>query len=142
MNVVTTAALVQVVIALVVFQLALAVGAPWGEYTMGGQNKGRLPRSLRIGATVSAVIMLAQAGHYLAQAGVLPPLLDVGWSNVVNWIWFGFSIAGLTVNSISRSKKERKKHLGSRLAGECNLYAIGSLELTWTARSTAAPGGR
>lgn len=109
MNVVTTAALVQVVIALgvVVFQLALAVGAPWGEYTMGGQNKGRLPRSLRIGATVSAVIMLAQAGHYLAQAGVLPPLLDVDGSNVVNWIWFGFSIAGLTVNSISRSKKER-----------------------------------
>jgi hypothetical protein len=51
--------------------------------------------------------MLAQAGHYLAQAGVLPPLLDVGGSNVVNWIWFGFSIAGLTVNSISRSKKER-----------------------------------
>jgi len=109
MNVVTTAALVQVVIALgvVVFQLALAVGAPWGEYTMGGQNKGRLPRSLRIGATVSAVIMLAQAEHYLAQEGVPPPLLDVSGSNVVNWIWFGFSIAGLTVNSISRSKKER-----------------------------------
>lgn len=109
MNVATTAALVQVAIALVVvvFQLALVAGAPWGEYTMGGRNKGRLPRLLRISATVSAVIMLAQAGHYLAQAGVLPPLLDPRGSNVVNWIWFGFSIAGLIVNSISRSKKER-----------------------------------
>jgi len=109
MNPVPTAALIQVVISLgvVVFQLALAAGAPWGEYTMGGQTKGRLPRSQRIGATLSAVIMLAQAGHYLAQAGVIPRLLDPTGNNVVNWIWFGFSIAGLILNSISRSKKER-----------------------------------
>jgi hypothetical protein len=51
--------------------------------------------------------MLAQAGHYLAQAGVLPPLLDSTANNVVNWVWFGFTIAGVIVNAISRSKKER-----------------------------------
>jgi hypothetical protein len=81
MNIVTTAALVQVVIALgvVVFQVALVAGAPWGEYTMGGRNIGRLPRPFRFGAAVSAVIMLAQASHYLAQAGALPPLLDSSW---------------------------------------------------------------
>jgi hypothetical protein len=109
MNPVSTAAFVQSLIALgvVVFQVALVAGAPWGEYTMGGQNKGRLPRSLRIGAAVSAVIMLAQAGHYLAQAGLVPKLLDPTGNNVVNWIWFGFSIAGLILNSISRSKKEK-----------------------------------
>lgn len=109
MNVVTTVALVQVVIALgvVAFQVALVAGAPWGEYTMGGRNTGRLPRSLRAGAAVSAVIMLAQAGHYLAQAGVLPPLLDPSANNVVNWVWFGFTVAGVIVNAISRSKKER-----------------------------------
>jgi len=109
MNIVTTAALVQVVIALgvVVFQVALVAGAPWGEYTMGGRNIGRLPNSLRVGAAVSAVIMLAQAGHYLAQAGVLPRLVDPSWNTVVNWAWFGFTIAGVIVNTISRSKKER-----------------------------------
>jgi hypothetical protein len=109
MNVVTVAALVQVVIALgvFVFQIALVAGAPWGEYTMGGRNMGRLPRSLRVGAAVSAVIMLAQAGHYLAQAGVLPPLLDSSWNSVVNWVWFGFTVAGVIVNAVSRSKKER-----------------------------------
>jgi len=109
MNIVTTAALIQVVIALgvVVFQVALVAGAPWGEYTMGGRNIGRLPRSLRVGAAISAVIMLAQAGHYLAQAGVLPRLLDTGWNSVVNWVWFGFTVAGVIVNAISRSKKER-----------------------------------
>ena len=109
MSNVAPAALIQSVVALgvVAFQLALVAGAPWGEYTMGGQSKGRLPRSLRAGAGVSAVIMLAQAGHYLAQAGALPPLLDRNASSVVNWIWFGFSIVGLIMNSISRSRKER-----------------------------------
>jgi hypothetical protein len=109
MTVVTTAALVQAVIALgvVVFQVALVAGAPWGEYTMGGRNAGRLPRSLRAGAAVSAVIMLAQAGHYLAQAGLLPPLLNPTANGVVNWIWFGFTVLGVIVNAISRSKKER-----------------------------------
>ena len=109
MSNVAPAALIQAVVALgvVAFQIALVAGAPWGEYTMGGQSKGRLPRSLRAGAGVSAVIMLAQAGHYLAQAGALPPLLDRNASSVVNWIWFGFSIVGLIMNSISRSRKER-----------------------------------
>jgi hypothetical protein len=109
MNIVTTAALVQAVIALgvVVFQVALVAGAPWGEYTMGGRNIGRLPITLRVGAAVSAVIMLAQAGHYLAQAGVLPRLVDPSWNTVVNWAWFGFTVAGVIVNTISRSKKER-----------------------------------
>lgn len=109
MNVVTIASLIVVVISLGVFafQIALVAGAPWGEYTMGGQNKGTLPTQLRVGAAVSAVIMLAQAGHYLAQAGVLPQLLDPSWNTVVNWIWFGFTVAGLIMNSISRSKKER-----------------------------------
>ena len=109
MNIVTVASLIVVVISLGVFafQIALVAGAPWGEYTMGGQNKGTLPTQLRVGAAVSAVIMLAQAGHYLAQAGVLPQLLDPSWNTVVNWIWFGFTVAGLIMNSISRSKKER-----------------------------------
>ena len=109
MNVVTVASLIVVVISLGVFafQIALVAGAPWGEYTMGGQNKGTLPTQLRVGAAVSAVIMLAQAGHYLAQAGVLSQLLDPSWNTVVNWVWFGFSALGLIMNSISRSKKER-----------------------------------
>ena len=110
MNVVTVASLIVVVISLGVFafQIALVAGAPWGEYTMGGQNKGILPTQLRIGAAVSAVIMLAQAGHYLAQAGVLPKLVEnQGWNTAINWIWFGFTVAGLIMNSISRSKKER-----------------------------------
>jgi hypothetical protein len=51
--------------------------------------------------------MLAQSGHYLAQAGILTPLLTPRQNTIVNWFWFGFAVLGLIVNSISRSKKER-----------------------------------
>lgn len=110
MNVVAVAALIQSVIALGVvgFQVALVAGAPWGEYAMGGQNKGTLPKSLRISSGASAIFMLAQSGHYLAQAGVLTPLLDATWNNVANWFWFAFTVIGLVLNIITRSRKERK----------------------------------
>ena len=109
MNIVVIAALIQAVIALgvAIFQIALVAGAPLGEYTMGGQHPGKLPWQFRVTAAVSAIIMVAQSGHYLAQAGILNPALSPGQNAIVNWFWFGFAVLGLIVNSISRSKKER-----------------------------------
>ena len=109
MSIVVIAALIQAVIALgvAIFQIALVAGAPLGEYTMGGQHPGKLPGQFRVTAAVSAVIMVAQSGHYLAQAGILNPALSPGQNAIVNWFWFGFAVLGLIVNSISRSKKER-----------------------------------
>lgn len=34
----------------IAFQLALALGAPWGEYAMGGRYPGRFPPGLRLAA--------------------------------------------------------------------------------------------
>ena len=109
MNIVVIAALIQAVIALgvAIFQIALVAGAPLGEYTMGGQHPGKLPGQFRVTAAVSAIIMVAQSGHYLAQAVILNPALSPGQNAIVNWFWFGFAVLGLIVNSISRSKKER-----------------------------------
>ena len=109
MNIVVIAALIQAVIALgvAIFQIALVAGAPLGEYTMGGQHPGKLPGQFRVTAAVSAIIMVAQSGHYLAQAGILNPALSPGQNAIVNWFWFGFAVLGLIVNSFSRSKKER-----------------------------------
>ena len=109
MSIVVIAALIQAVIALgvAVFQIALVAGAPLGEYTMGGQHPGKLPGQFRVTAAVSAIIMVAQSGHYIAQAGILNPALSPGQNAIVNWFWFGFAVLGLIVNSISRSKKER-----------------------------------
>ena len=97
---------VQTCVAL--FQLALVLGAPMGEYTLGGQNPGKLPRNLRIASAVSMLVNLAIAGHYLAQTGSLNTLLPSDLNQIANWALVGFNALGLVMNSISRSKKERQ----------------------------------
>lgn len=109
MDIVVICALIQASIALGVaaFQISLVAGAPWGEYAMGGQHPGELPGALKITSGVSAIFMLAQAGHFIAQAGILPHLLPEQWNTVANWFWVAFTAIGLVLNSITRSKKER-----------------------------------
>ena len=52
--------------AVVLFQVALVLGAPWGEYTQGGGTAGSLPVAGRVTAVVSMVpmpmITVARAG--------------------------------------------------------------------------------
>lgn len=100
--------LVAIQICVALFQLALTLGAPMGEYTMGGQNVGRLPGKYRVGAAISMLVNLAIAGHYLAQTGFVQPLLPPQLNQVVNWSLVAFTALGLLMNSISRSKKERQ----------------------------------
>lgn len=99
-------AIVQFLVAL--FQLALVLGAPMGEYAFGGQRTGKLPIGFRVGSAVSFLMLLAIGGHYLAQAGILPALLPAGLNSIANWGLVGFNVVGLIMNSISRSKKERQ----------------------------------
>jgi hypothetical protein len=89
------------------FQVALIFGAPWGEYALGGINKGRLSRNLRIASFVSLMVYLAVIGHYLSQVGVLNPLLDSSGNSLVNWAIVGLMSLSLIANLASRSKKER-----------------------------------
>jgi hypothetical protein len=66
----------------VVFQAALVLGAPWGEYTQGGQVEEVLDASGRVLAAVSCAILLVMAAAMLARVreGPLkgaPPTLHV-----------------------------------------------------------------
>jgi hypothetical protein len=45
----------------VAFQAALAIGAPWGAATQGGANVGVLPDSLRVGSVVTLLVYAALA---------------------------------------------------------------------------------
>ncbi len=68
----------------VFFQVALALGAPWGEYAMGGAFPGRFPLRLRVAAAVQAVVLIALAVVVLAFAGLLLP----GLAQAAPWlIW-------------------------------------------------------
>ena len=49
------------VLSLIVFQLALAAGVPWGELAMGGRFPGQLPTGMRIAAMVQAVVLFLLA---------------------------------------------------------------------------------
>ena len=89
------------------FQIALALGAPWGEYAYGGARVGKLPVGFRINSVVSTFVMLAQTGHYLAQLDVLKPILDPAGNNLVNWVLVGLTGLAAIANNITRSKKER-----------------------------------
>jgi len=96
-----------ITVGVVVFQLALAVGAPWGAYAMGGAFPGRFPPAMRVAAVVQAFLLAAMVGVVLARAGLALP----GWASVATWlIWFvvAFSVVAVILNSITRSVGERR----------------------------------
>ena len=90
------------------FQLALALGAPMGEYAYGGQITGKLPIPYRVASSISFLLMLAIAGHYLAQLGVVPMLLSADLNQLANWGLIGFAASAAVLNNITKSKKEKQ----------------------------------
>ncbi|HET6845938.1 MAG TPA: hypothetical protein VFH29_03840 [Anaerolineales bacterium] len=88
------------------FQIALALGAPWGSYAMGGAYPGQFPAPLRIGAAAQAAVLLLWAGVLLARAGVaLAPWLRA--SRWLVWVVVAFSAISLLLNLITPSGGER-----------------------------------
>ena len=98
---------ILVLLLVTAFQIALISGAPWGEYAFGGQNKGALPRNLRIGSVITSFLYLGIAGHYLAQLGIFPKLLSPELNQIANWAIVGINSLALIMNTITPSKKER-----------------------------------
>lgn len=91
---------------LALFQLAVALGAPWGHLTQGGGHPGRLPPANRVVAAGSALLVAAFAGVVLVRVGWLAP----AWQAALRpWVWVvvGFSALSLLANAASRSRTER-----------------------------------
>lgn len=90
----------------VAFQLALAAGAPWGAYAMGGALPGQFPPMLRIAALVQAALLVGMTIVVMARAG----LVLAGWAQVSRWlVWVvvGFAAVSLVLNLITPSAGER-----------------------------------
>lgn len=109
MDITQLAAIVFAIAALgvVVFQLALALGAPWGAYAMGGAFPGRFPAAMRVAAVVQAVIIALLAVAVLSAAGLAWPEL-VGAQPWLIWVPVIVSAVSLGLNAISRSAGERR----------------------------------
>ena len=90
----------------VAFQIALALGAPWGSYAMGGAFPGQFPPALRLTALVQAAVLLLMAAVVLARAGIALR----GWFRVSRWlVWVvvAFAAVSLVLNLITPSAGER-----------------------------------
>jgi len=91
----------------VIFQLALALGAPWGSYAMGGAFPGKYPPAMRVAALVQALILGAIAFVVLSAAG----LVAAPWGATPDWVvWTigGLLGIGLVLNLITPSAGERR----------------------------------
>jgi cytochrome bd-type quinol oxidase subunit 2 len=109
MDLTTIAALVFAIAAggVVAFQLALAFGAPWGRYAMGGAFHGRLPPPMRVAAVVQAILIAVLAVAVLSAAGLMLPDLVVAFPWLV-WVAVVVSALAVVLNAISRSAGERR----------------------------------
>jgi hypothetical protein len=90
----------------VAFQLALACGAPWGEFTLGGKYRGQLPGAVRIVPIVSALLLAGFALIVLARAGLaFGDLMAASRWSV--WIVVAYCLVGCVANFFTPSRRER-----------------------------------
>ena len=107
----TVAALIAVglLAVIVVFQIALALGAPLGDMAWGGRNPGVLPMRLRIASAVVALVIYPLiALVVLGAAGVIEAeWLPEGLRAPLMWGLTAFLGLGALANFASRSPRER-----------------------------------
>jgi hypothetical protein len=108
MNMKRVAAFIYAIVSagVVAFQIALAVGAPWGAFAMGGAFPDQFPPALRIAALVQATLLGGMVFVVLARAGLILP----SWSRVSRWlVWLVVAFAALSffLNMITPSASER-----------------------------------
>lgn len=93
-------------IIVMLFQLALALGAPWGEMAMGGKFPGRYSIKLRIAAFIQMLILGFMALIVLIYAALLLPEW-YEFSQKAIWMIVILSAIIAILNTITPSKKER-----------------------------------
>ncbi len=125
----TIAAIVAAILlgVLVAFQLALALGAPWGRASWGGAHEGVLPTRLRIASAVAGLVV-----YPLIIAVVLASanLIDADWlpfkGPAVLWPLVVLLGLGALANAASRSKRERYwSPVALAIASCCAVIALG-----------------
>lgn len=90
----------------IAFNLAVALGAPWGRLTQGGFHVGRLPPRNRVAAAVSAALLALMTLAILARAG-LGPSAPV-WPGPSGWVVVALSGLSLAMNLATPSRAERR----------------------------------
>jgi hypothetical protein len=109
-----------VLIGLVCFQVALAAGAPLGNFAWGGAHRV-LPKQLRIASAVTTFIYAATALVMLEAAGIVDIVASDAPVRAAMWILVALFALGTVMNAISRSRKERVMALVALALGGLSL---------------------
>jgi hypothetical protein len=91
-----------------IFQVALALGAPFGKAAWGGAHDGVLPTRLRgASAFVGLVVYPVVIAVVLSASGVIDADLVPGRGAVTMWVLATIFLLGAMANAVSRSRVER-----------------------------------
>lgn len=93
-------------LALSLFQIALAFGAPLGHFAWGGAHKV-LPAKLRIGSMVSVILYGIFSIFMLDKVGLINIMANEAIVTTGMWAITAYLGLGIIMNAISRSKSER-----------------------------------
>lgn len=93
--------------AVIAFQLALIVGAPWGALTQGGRSDGALDPSGRAVAAVSVVILMCFVISLLGRVGWGPLRSRRRMASVGSWIAVAYGVVAVLLNAATPSAAER-----------------------------------
>lgn len=111
---------------LAIFQVALALGAPFGRLAWGGGNVV-LPVPLRAASAFSVVVYAFCAAIVLDRAGLWDVFAGDRVSGVGTWVLAAYFSVGVVMNALSRSVPERAvmTPVAGVLAISCLVLALG-----------------
>jgi hypothetical protein len=88
------------------FQVALALGAPFGRAAFGGAHAGTLPDEFRVVSAVAAGFWALAALHVVSRGGVIRRFRRLADSRIT-WVLAGLTALGALMNAASSSPWER-----------------------------------
>ena len=91
----------------VIFQWLIFLKLPLGEYTMGGLNKGVLPKKYRITALIQSFILLFN-GIVVLDAGFQFSVFSNTFIEYYRWFIMVLMFISMVMNLITKSQKERR----------------------------------
>jgi hypothetical protein len=92
------------------FQVALALGVPWGAFAFGGRavrDDGTLPTAYRGASAVAAVVLVVFAVVILTRAGVVGTSGDSALVTVLSWVIVGFMAINTPMNLMGQHWVEK-----------------------------------
>jgi hypothetical protein len=88
------------------FQIALILGTPWGEFTLGGRWSDQLPTKVRFIPVLSLLLLVGLSAIILAHAGFDIPFVQQQ-PHFLAWVVVGYCALGSVLNAVTPSKRER-----------------------------------